>query len=241
MRRNLLYHVYASAENDVWRWNLDFLKQHLHYFDRAIVGVATDSRSIPAAKISQYLADYPDIEFVLARNEPGQGELTTMPTMLEMVSSLREDESTFYAHAKGVSHHGRKLQAVQSWVSAMYELNFPAGRIDRLLRNYSCAGAFQRGGIDDIGPIGNEHGWHYSGNFWWVKHSALFALDWRPKLKGKRHAAENFLGELFPIEQAVCTGMCGPYPLYSARDWSKPHGSIYRALRNPQGERNGTD
>lgn len=207
------------------------MMDRLHYFDRVIVGVAEEPGGVPAAVISHHLRQHKNIEFVIAQNNPRKGELTTMPTMLEMVESTNPDELTFYAHAKGVSHTGAKLRAVQSWTRAMWELNFHTDYVRSLLSNRACVGAFQRGGDDDPGFVGNDYGWHYSGNFWWVRHSELFKLEWRKPLKGRRHAAENFLGSMFPMMAAGCVGPRGPYPLYSARAWDPPHGRIYKAFR----------
>ncbi len=229
MTRNLIYHLYPAA-GSVWLWNLRLMMDRLHLFDRVIVGVAEESGSVPPATISYYLRDHKNVEFVIARNDPKRGELTTLPAMLEMVKSDRQDEYTFYAHAKGVSHTGSRLEAVQNWTSTMWELNFNMAYVDNLLRTHACVGAFRRGGEDDPGFVGNKHGWHYSGNFWWAKHSELFRLPWRRHLRGRRHAAENFLGELFPVEMAGCVGPVGVFPLYSAKAWKPPHGRIYKAL-----------
>lgn len=235
MARNLLYHIYPAAGSN-WLWNLRLMIARLHHFDRVIVGVAEEPGGVPASTISYHLRDYKDIEFVIARNNPKLGELTTMPVMLEMVNSDRSDDFTFYAHAKGVSHTGPKLEAVQSWTVAMWDLNFRTNFVNSLLEYHACVGAFQRGGAEDKGTIYNTYGWHYSGNFWWVKHSELFCLDWRRYLRARqRHAAENFLGYLFPIEKAACVGPRGPYPLYSPRAWDAPNGVIYRAMRASDG------
>ncbi len=232
MRRNLLYHIYPSSSNDVWKWNISLVKQYFDHFDRIIVGIATDGNSDSYIDVSKELSDYPNIELVLAKNVEDKGELTTMPTMLEMVESLKDDEITFYAHAKGVSYSGERLWAVKRWTEAMYYFAFrDIEFIDSIMMQYACAGSFQRGGWSDIKHIQNRYGWHYSGNFWWINHRAFFQTNWKYSPRRGRHDAESLLGNLFKVREAFCLGINGPFPLYNSREWKPPHGIIFKAMQ----------
>jgi hypothetical protein len=228
MKLNLLYHVYPCAKNDTWLWNLHHIRNHFDLFDRVIIGVAQDDMSAPLVALKQLLVGSPNVELLLSENNRAHGELTTLPYMLDLVKSDRSDEATFYAHAKGVSHSGPRLMAVKQWTKAMLDFNLDMKKVEPLLAVNSCVGTFKRSGI---GIVSNKFNWHYSGNFWWVNHAALFGLDWRSRLVGRRHAAESFLGWLFPSGQAACNGASGVLPLYSLRAWSAPNGRNYLAVK----------
>lgn len=228
--RTFLYHVYPAVDNDVWRWTLKLFKQHLHFFDRVIVGIAQDGGTVPAREVSLCLREHPNIELVIADNDRFRGEIVTMIPMLEMAESLGQDDLIFYAHAKGVSHTGPKAESIRNWVRCMYLFNFRMDYVSGLLIDHDCVGAFQRGGLADVRRLRSQHGWHYSGNFWWIKSRVLFSADWPRYLRGKRHAAENLLGQVVPVEKAACSGGLGRFPLYHLPSWSPPHGRIFKAL-----------
>ena len=91
----------------------------------------------------------------------------------------------------------------------MYQVNLSSIRtIDRLMSRYSAAGCFR---------IQKSHGgsrWHYSGTFFWFRHSALFAKDWK-KISKERYGAEGYLGRHIPLRDS--------FNLTPPGDFSKLH------------------
>jgi len=93
------------------------------------------------------------------------------------------------------------IQILRAWIGAMYRLNLEdTPSIERILRIYPCVGTFKH--WDDSGM---NTPWYYAGTFYWYNHLAVYSKDWQ-KTTGTRFAAEEYLGNLFPIEQAYCLG-----------------------------------
>jgi len=201
--RNLLYNVYAPTSNDEWRLNVDKLNTYSSVFSgRKIVLVKTGPRLVSPDSIQAAFAF--DAEFVLVPNNTKQQEGAGFLDALEMLHSLRDDEATFYAHTKGVRYDSmqeHQLRPLRRWRDEMYEhcLGEPSC-LDEVLKHYACCGCFRL--LRDNHPTMLAP-WHFSGTFWWVKHSALFATNWREMI-ASIYGVENYLGNLIPVEQSFC-------------------------------------
>ncbi|MBI3553938.1 MAG: hypothetical protein HY077_15695 [Elusimicrobia bacterium] len=196
MKRNLLFHLYP-VEGSLWEWHVGQLVKHRRVFNgRRIVTIALDEKTVPLAEAERRLKRL-EAELITAANDPSRGETRHFLRGLGRLKSLDEHEMTFYAHAKGVTHRGLKSLVMQSWSQAMYAMNLSAvGVIESLMRRHCAAGCFRQEVL---------HGgswWHYSGNFFWVKHSALFARDWR-RIGGGKYGVEGYLGRHLPVEESA--------------------------------------
>lgn len=197
MRRNLLFHLYP-IRGSFWEWHVEQLRRRWAAFNgRKIVVIAADRRTVsPETAAARF--EGLDAELIEAVNDPRRGETAAFLPCLELLRSLDPRELTFYAHAKGVSHRGLKSLIMQSWSEAMYALNLsrPA-LIDAIMEEYSSVGCFQQ----QVRHAGSR--WHYSGTFFWLKHSALFSRDWRRIHDGK-YGVEGYVGRHIPLEEAFC-------------------------------------
>ena len=196
MRRNLLFHLYP-VKGSFWDWHLEQLRRFRKAFNgRKIVVVAEDRRSAPFAEVEKRLKGL-DAEIVRVPNDPARGETRHFLEGLGRLESLDKDELTFYAHGKGVTHRGLKSLIMQSWSRSMYFMNLSSpATIERLLRNRSAAGCFRQ----ELRHGGSR--WHYSGTFFWFKHSALYARDWK-RISSTKYGVEGYLGKHIPVEESV--------------------------------------
>ena len=197
MRRNLYFYLYP-VKGSFWAWHLDRLREHrLAFNGRRIVVVARDRRTAPMEEVRSRLAGL-DAEVLEVRNSPSLWETAPFLKALERLRSASAQEMTFYAHGKGATHRGVESLAVQSWCHAMYRMNLSAVEvIERLMARYSAAGCFRH-----EQPHGGS-GWHYSGNFFWFKHSALFTRDWR-RIERSPFGVEGYLGRHIPLGRSCC-------------------------------------
>lgn len=187
MKRNLIFYLYPR-KGSIWSWHIDQLLKYKHVFNgRRIVTISIDNVTDYTSTILQRLKPL-EAEFSFVQNDSYLGETRHLVGNLAKVSSLNEDEATFYAHAKGVTHGGRFLQAVMMWCEAMYTLNLgsvPA--IERALSLYSAAGCFRHflrhGGAQ----------WCYGGSFYWLKHSTLFSRKWWD-IEPSKYGTEGYPG-----------------------------------------------
>lgn len=192
MRRNLFFHLYP-VKGSFWDWHLDQLRRFRKAFNgRKIVVVAEDRRTAPFADVARRLEGL-GAEIVRVPNDPARGETRHFLKGLDRLESLDENEITFYAHGKGVTHKGLKSLIMQSWAKSMYAMNLASiGSIEKVLRRRSAAGCFRQ----ELRHAGSR--WHYSGTFFWFKHAALFSRDWRKITRGK-YGVEGFPGRHIPL------------------------------------------
>jgi len=172
--RNLVYYVFP-IRGSIWNWNVDkVLKYWDGFTGRKIICITTDEATEKAETVKDKFASH-GAEFLIDQNDPRLCETKTFIPALSLLESQRGDEITFYAHAKGVTRSGEVLTHVQSWADGMYEVNLRyLDVIDRILSKYSSAGCFLHESVNHAWSD-----WHYSGTFFWFKHSALFSKNWK--------------------------------------------------------------
>lgn len=195
MKRNLSYFVYPF-KGSLWHWNVQQIRSALGVFNgRKIVSVAEDANTETLEEVEKVFDD-PSISYVRVVNSEWLGEVAGFIPSIERLQSLDSEELTFYAHAKGIKFWGSKQDGVKAWAKAMYRLNLTdTDVIEWLMRKYAAVGAFR------MANPGLGSPWIFAGNFWWMKHSALFARDWR-NIGLHKHGVERYLGDHLKLEES---------------------------------------
>ncbi len=164
--RHLIYHLYPFR-NSVWRENIDELRQRIALFNgQRIISVVLDDKSetreVAAAELANLNADVRWYE-----NDRRLGESISLLPALKDISAL--PGITFYAHAKGVTHHDTSV-VFGIWTRKMYELLDRFDQVsERLLRCGFC-GLIRATGQ----PIAEgKHQWHYPGSFYWFRNDVV--------------------------------------------------------------------
>lgn len=187
MKRNLIFYLYPRR-GSIWSWHVDQLVQFRHAWNgRKLITVAIDHLTEHPTTVLQRLQPL-GAEICWVQNDPNLGETAHLIHKLSLVSSLNEDEATFYAHAKGVTHGGHLLGAVMRWCEAMYTLNLgsiPA--VERSLSLFSAVGCFRH----FLRHAGSR--WCYGGTFFWLKHSTLFSRKWWD-IEHSKYGVEGYPG-----------------------------------------------
>lgn len=199
-RRNLIYHIWP-ARGEMWRWNIDQLKQRIDLFNGLrLISIVHDDRTDHPDEVKASLAGH-GCEFLVLPNHPS-GESNTFPAMLRRVASQDINEVTFYAHAKGVRHEAEVGPTLRRWV----EMSYSAGlddwdQVRAQLELFALTGSFRRRGRFDV-----HHrlcDWHYHGTFFWLRHARVFAKDCFdvPQIY---HGVEAWPGHHFTHAQSGC-------------------------------------
>jgi hypothetical protein len=180
---------------DVWRWNVNRLKSFWPIFNgKKLISIATGD-SLATPDIVRECFDSKDVQFMVTPNSPFLCETSSFIQGLELLKQEETEGVTFYGHAKGVTHEGENLKAVQRWTDAMYVLNLSsAGLIDKLMQRYQAAGCYRQ----KMRHAGSD--WHYSGTFFWFNNATLFSRNWRD-IEQSRHGTEGYPGRHFNLEE----------------------------------------
>lgn len=234
VKRNLIYHV-APFDNAMLDLNLRMLARYQDVFNhKRVIHVAQGDGLLSVADFCARARRHGlDLDLMDLRTSPNDPVLCETPAfrniLLPAVSSLEEDEITFYGHAKGVT----RPQQVEcaKWTEFLYRYNLSdmAG-VEKVLRKYACAGIFKVS--RPIAPV--RVAWHYSGTFFWFKNSKLFSRDWQ-KIEMSRYGVESYPATQFASREACCLAYKLRYPYFDLYDpgvWSKieksPPGKLYR-------------
>lgn len=211
MLRNLLYFIYPMKPKDgspgvEWRLNLETLAKYREVFNgRTLFVIAYDELSEDPLEVQREVrVFFPRAWFWLVQNDKALGETVGFMQGLELLESTSSEEITFYAHAKGVSYEDKQdlVPRIREWREDMYReclSNIP--KIEAALTVYPCAGCFKK-----YGPWSPFAGvsWHYSGTYFWLKHSTLFSKpDWR-FIYQHRFGVEVYPSTHFTKEQGYC-------------------------------------
>jgi len=193
--RNLLYHIYPIKES-LWHWNIQRIRNFWHVFTgRKIMMIVTDERTDDPNVVLKELGH--PVESYVQRNEARLGEVKTFQIGLSKLQSLKPNEATFYAHAKGVTHNGQRRSNVLAWADALYNLNLSTPMaIDVLLNSYATVGALKK-----TGSITTGSDWYFEGTFFWFKHSEIFKRNWK-NIQQRGHGIEGYPGNQFRSNEA---------------------------------------
>jgi hypothetical protein len=202
-RRNLIYHIWPTNQNDTWQWNLAHLKRYIDQFDGTrIIAVAEGPGTATLADVKAEFGDYRIDHWLQAQNVHILRECTTFVPMMELLPR-EKNNITFYAHAKGVRHKHGGLPTI--WAHVMYRLllEFPE-KIETALQVYPITGAFKR---HNEFRLPHHDIWHYSGTYFWFRNHDVFvdhAEEWR-KLHPRFFAAvEAWPSRIFKNKEAHC-------------------------------------
>lgn len=197
MKRNLLYHITPMG---CWRENITQLNRYIHIFNGYKIAVVAQGDGLEnLADITDELACFDSIRPV--ENDLELRETPSLALMLTELRKIAPKGHTFFAHTKGVTHHGNP--SVELWTRTMYERNLgDLGLVQKLFKSYPVLGCFKRYGTFDALPAGCD--WHYSGTFFWFDNATLFARDWKGAIKRHKYGAEAFPGLLYSIDEGGC-------------------------------------
>lgn len=205
MIRNLIFYCYP-VRGSVWSWHVPRLLERLEVWNgRRLLVVAIDERTENLSTVFDTFARL-DAEVLVRENDPKLGETAHFIDTLGLLESEREDEATFYAHAKGVTRKGAYLEPVLNWSRLMYDANLsrPA-LVDRKLAESPAVGCLR---WEHEPP---RRGWCFAGTFFWLRHSALFTRDWRRIDRGF-YGVEDYPGAQFEKKESYCLGGSGTTP-----------------------------
>jgi len=199
-KRNLLYHIWPVA-GAMWKWNLAELLKRIDLFNgRRVMSIVHDERSVTPEEVQQAVAGH-GFEFVVARNDE-RGEAINFAEMLRRVTSRDANEISFYGHAKGVKYDPDIPLPIRRWSEVQYQVVLDDWLTVRAqLQRYAMTGPFKRYGR--FNPHHNLADWHYSGTYFWMRHSHLFARDYQniPQFYG---GVETWPGTVFRKEETGC-------------------------------------
>lgn len=207
MRRNLIFYCYP-IRGSVWFWHIPRLIERLPVFNgRRLVVISVDDRTEDPDTVVRAFSPL-GAETLIRRNDPKLAETAHFIEALSMVESRRDDEATFYAHAKGVTRKWAEIGAVLGWSGFMYDANLSRPElVDRKLEAFSMVGCLKWKHSDR-----DRMGWSYAGTFFWARHSALFSRDWR-RIDSSNYGVEDYPGLQFPVKDGFCLAGEGTSPL----------------------------
>jgi len=210
--RNLIYYICPIKSNKEWIDNVGMLSKYSDCFNgKKIVAIASEDSSLEEySKVKAMVMEEigADTSIFACENVRGLGEIVPFAKMLKIVKSEREDEITFYAHAKGVSprysheKNKKQLRNKRAWRNLMYHFNLhDMYAVESVMRDHVSCGCVKRN-THMLG--GSKAKWHYAGNFFWFKHKPVFSnKDW-DKIRMIRVGVEAYLGENFEKESGYC-------------------------------------
>jgi hypothetical protein len=191
--RHLLYYVCPIAADGgaAWRWNVGQLLRRVRLFGgRRVCAVATHLGTIvpslpdrkpfrldPPGEVRDALAGHGFDVFTVPHH--AGGETAAFTPLWDRVAGCRgEEDVTFYAHAKGVSHPGFPAH-IRAWAETLYaaDLDYWPLVERQLLARRAVVGSMRQAGADGT--------WIYSGAFYWVRNRLAFRKKtWRTCRRG---------------------------------------------------------
>lgn len=198
LQKNLCYFMYP-IKNSLWPFHIEQLKRYMHVFNgKKIITVAVDKGSVPLEEVQAALPRR-DIIWRTVPNDPKLWETAAFPGMLELVENQNQNEFTFYAHAKGVRRPDWAVENAKLWSGTMYFFNLASERLtNRILSMHDAMGCYRH---QDWNHGGSD--WHYSGTYFWFRHSAVFSKNWKtihPHLYG----VEGWIGKHVEFNRSYC-------------------------------------
>jgi hypothetical protein len=199
-KRNLIYHIWP-VPGQMWKWNLAQLLQRLEVFNgRRVMSIVHDERSLPPEEVQEAVAGH-GFEFVIAENDE-RGEAITFAEMMQRVASDDPNEVTFYGHAKGVKYEPNIPVPIRRWSQVQYQVALDDWlTVREQLERYAMTGPFKR--LGRFTPHRNLADWHYSGTYFWMRHSQVFARNYKeiPQFYG---GVETWPGTVFRRDETAC-------------------------------------
>jgi hypothetical protein len=221
--RNVLYHMGPFSGNGMWRRNVQELVKRIGMFNgRRVMAIVTGDGLDPPEAVREAMAGH-DFEFIEMPNESRLREVVSFIPLLKTVESLDKNSVTFYAHSKGVTRPVDSGTTVHAWTDIMYATcldYWPV--VERMLASYPIVGSFKKLGH---GFQGSDSNWHYSGTYYWLRHSGVFGRKWQ-LVDQQWWGTESWPGVQFKPEEAGCLFRTGSVPELDLYNYSYFHGSI---------------
>jgi hypothetical protein len=199
----------------MWKWNIRELSRFKNSFNnKKIVFIATDKNFATPEEVKEQFdkEGFKDVVFNLIPNNETLGECAAFYSMLDMVYSLKSDEYTFFAHAKGVTREVvRKkswcsLQANKTWIKKMLAHNLiSTEKINRELSKKPCFGIMKSPFEEKKLRwyfVDSKYRWIYAGGFFWFNNERLFSKDYKSIVFQKRYTIESYLSNFFTQDEA---------------------------------------
>lgn len=221
---NLIYHVYPSKQNRIWRANVARVANRINIFNgQRIVAVAVDDSTYGIDEVRREFGSA-DVELLELENDRELREAATLPILLERVASTEEHEASFFAHTKGNTARDNRLGA-ELWRNAMYHALLDNVNVCRdLLLRHPCVGTHKMCWPEGLAPYPNrfDYGrWMFAGTFWWIRHRDVFSQPHWRDVPRDRYGAEAWLSGLFDADAAASVFQPWPaneYPTPSPYD-----------------------
>jgi hypothetical protein len=222
MLRNLFYNCcpHVDAE-EVWMDNIRWLLKYRDAFNnKLLVNIKTGENMVdPEFVKSRFNGMGGDVEFCLVPNDPEVHELAGFLEGLDSLRSERDDEITFYAHTKGVYRAvigWREFEqvSIRQWRNRMYhECLSDSKKVEEVFlnkpKNPHGFYAFSNRKTDrEAAAAGcflcwGKFGLHFAGTYYWLRHSTLFARDWK-KIPDSRYGPEEYISVQFKPSELRC-------------------------------------
>ena len=222
--RHLTYHMFPVRSSQAVEWNIDQLHQRWHLFNGIrVLGVnISEATYAPDDLLQMFRSLGIEWDHVIVRdNNPGLGEVMTWIPSIGMLTpeSASDREIVFSAHAKGVKYSGNEMPAViRDWSSVMYSVNLDDWkRVQQSLEWFAATGAFR---VRYPKCDGCQHGWFYSGAFWWWRLADIAKHNWNhvsPWYAGR----ETWIGDKIERHESDCLFMDASRSPYLAEYWRK--------------------
>lgn len=216
-RRNLLFHLWPKE--NIYKWHYEQLKNRIHVFNgKKILAIAEDQTTVNTQDVENLYSHLFD-EVIVVKNDPVIREGASFISMLEKVSSINDNEITFYCHGKGARHgnaFGSDGSTLTDWTELMYKYCLDdMEKVYQSLRGNAMTGCFKRYG--QFKTPGNNR-WHYSGGFYWFRNSDVFEREWR-KMDRNFFAIESWPGLMFESKDTGCLFLDNADDLYKKDYW----------------------
>jgi hypothetical protein len=219
----MLYHIWPNQENEVWKWNIQWLRHYINQFDGVrSVAVAVNEKSIlignpKTATLEEVQKEFEGVRidnWIQFANNPGLRECITFIPLMETLP--RNEGITWYGHAKGVRHTDYEMYPL-IWASVMYQLTLGNEKqVMELLEQYPFAGCFRR---HNEFHLPKHHVWHYSGTYFWFRNADIFARDWADLAPNFFAGVEAWPSRLFPASETGCIFNDNAGNLYDRAEW----------------------
>lgn len=224
--RDLIYHVFPTRKNDLWRTNVRQLLRRGHVFNgRRTIAIATDAAThsfdVARAEFKGYPARYLDMP-----NDPELRECLTFLPLLAANADIDSRRATFYAHTKGCTTAGNQL-GVEYWRNSMYRALLDDWReCMQHLAGFAAVGTHKQvwsPSQPSLYPTKLAHSfWAFSGTFFWFRNDVIYRhRKWR-YVPADRYGAEAWLGGLIGPDQAKSVYQLWPERQYPCPDCYNP-------------------
>jgi hypothetical protein len=205
-----------AGKGDVWRRNLDELKQRISLFNgRRRICVVQNSRDRNLAlehplAVQNYASDL-GCEFVTVDNDPNLREVAGWEPLLGPLATTRDDEAIFWAHGKATTHGAGGTP--WRWGRMLYEISLDRwDLVEKFLQRYPIAGAFKRSPLEFFEHRPTNSTMEFHGSFFWFRAAEFFRRDWRA-IEKNWTGVETAPGVIFKPEEAGAIWPPQPIPL----------------------------